>query len=145
MCSSAVLASFFCYLLPILLLHSFFCYPIPIIVFNSFLSLVYHHLEYIFYIPTGTSAADVASDEFPDGSIYPDSRWKLHLKSSKLEPNMHLISPSTLADFAALSKEVVTSFLIFSFISASIALNLEDTYFHFTVLRQSGKGVVRSR
>jgi hypothetical protein len=28
---------------------------------------------------------------------------------------------------------------------ASIALDLEDTYFHFTVLRQSGKGVVRSR
>jgi hypothetical protein len=28
---------------------------------------------------------------------------------------------------------------------ASIALDLKDTYFHFTVLRQSGKGVVRSR
>ena len=27
---------------------------------------------------------------------------------------------------------------------ASIALDLKDTYFHFTVLRQSGKGVVRS-
>ncbi|MFQ5479594.1 MAG: DUF1326 domain-containing protein, partial [Candidatus Binatia bacterium] len=28
---------------------------------------------------------------------------------------------------------------------ASIALDLTDTYFHFTALRQSGKGVVRSR
>jgi hypothetical protein len=28
---------------------------------------------------------------------------------------------------------------------ASIALDLKDTYFHFTVLRQSGEGVVRSR
>jgi hypothetical protein len=28
---------------------------------------------------------------------------------------------------------------------ASIALDLKDTYCHFTVLRQSGKGVVRSR
>ena len=28
---------------------------------------------------------------------------------------------------------------------ASIALDLTDTYCHFTVLRQSGKGVVRSR
>ena len=28
---------------------------------------------------------------------------------------------------------------------ASIALDLEDTYFHFTVLRQSGEGVVHSR
>jgi len=28
---------------------------------------------------------------------------------------------------------------------ASIALDLRDTYCHFTVLRQSGKGVVRSR
>ena len=29
--------------------------------------------------------------------------------------------------------------------TASIALDLKDTYFHFTVLRQSGKGVVHSR
>jgi hypothetical protein len=29
--------------------------------------------------------------------------------------------------------------------TASIALDLMDTYCHFTVLRQSGKGVVRSR
>jgi hypothetical protein len=28
---------------------------------------------------------------------------------------------------------------------ASITLDLKDTYFHFTVLRQSGKGVVHSR
>jgi hypothetical protein len=28
---------------------------------------------------------------------------------------------------------------------ASIALDLKDTYFHFAVLRQSGKGVVHSR
>jgi hypothetical protein len=28
---------------------------------------------------------------------------------------------------------------------ASIALDLKDTYCHFTVLRQSGKGLVRSR
>ena len=28
---------------------------------------------------------------------------------------------------------------------ASIALDLKDTYFHFTVLRQSNKGVVRSQ
>jgi hypothetical protein len=28
---------------------------------------------------------------------------------------------------------------------ASVALDLKDTYCHFTLLRQSGKGVVRSR
>jgi hypothetical protein len=28
---------------------------------------------------------------------------------------------------------------------ASVALDLKDTYCHFTFLRQSGKGVVRSR
>ena len=29
--------------------------------------------------------------------------------------------------------------------TASVALDLKDTYCHFTLLRQSGKGVVRSR
>ena len=29
--------------------------------------------------------------------------------------------------------------------TASVALDLEDTYCHFTLLRQTGKGVVRSR
>jgi hypothetical protein len=29
--------------------------------------------------------------------------------------------------------------------TASVALDLKDTYCHFTLLRQSGKGVVRSQ
>jgi hypothetical protein len=30
-------------------------------------------------------------------------------------------------------------------VASTIALDLKDTYFHFTVLRQSGKGFVHSR